>query len=425
VNDDGDLVLRMHGGEVRQRRAAVFEQGAGGERPVAARYVMTGDGEVGFDLGEYDRARPLVIDPALVYATYFSGGGGVDLVNDVAVDPTGAAYATDETNSLFFPTTSGVFDPGYNGQTDAFVTKFTPDGSAVHYSTYLGGTGRDFGMCIAVNGVGGVFVTGAASQLFFPTTPNAFDTTYNGGSSDTFVLQLTQEGSSLIYSTYLGGPGADVGCDIALAPINVAHVTGRTTSAAFPTTAGAFDTSYNGGAEDAFVAKLSLTASELLYSTFLGGGGGDAGCAIVDGLPEHGHANPLAPLCQHEALPGGRHRPEIVMGRNEVRHVAVTRDLLDAEQCRTNTVANRHIAVPALTPTLTERQQRLSPGRNAALHQVPPARKVTLAPMAASSSGRVADATARRPGASLGRRPNGTRIAMRPAWESSPVWLGN
>ena len=147
------------------------------------------------------------------------------------------------------------------------------------YSTYLGGIYEDHGNSIAVDGAGNAYVTGYCSE-YFPTTAGAFDTTYNGGFSDAFVTKLDPSGAALVYSTYLGGSGdngsgEDYGYGIALDGAGSAYLTGTTTSADFPTTAGAFDTTYNGNT-DAFVTKLDASGAALGYSTYLGAGGDDA-----------------------------------------------------------------------------------------------------------------------------------------------------
>jgi len=221
---------------------------------------------------------------ALTYAT-FLGGSESDSGNAIAVDISGAAYVTGHTSSSDFPTTSGAFDTSFNGSAytgDAFVIKLNADGSALDYSTFLGGSAFDDGEDIAIDSSGAAYVTGITESFSFPTTSAAFDTSFNG-SGDAFVVKLNAAGSALDYSTFLGGSGfnEDEGWGITIDPSGAAYVIGTTVSSDFPTTPGAFDTSFNGGTDyqggDAFVAKLNAAGSALTYSTFLGGSGDDWG----------------------------------------------------------------------------------------------------------------------------------------------------
>ena len=197
---------------------------------------------------------------------------------------TGSAFSTD------FPTTPGAFQSSFGGVRDAFVTKLNPTGSTLVYSTYLGGTGDDGGVSIAVDTAGSAYVSGFA-QAGFPTTTAAFQPGFGGGPYDAFVTKLGSTGSALVYSTYLGGSGDDeVFGGLAVDASGNAYVTGFTTSANFPTTPGAFQTTFGGagplGFGDAFVTKLNPTGSALIYSTYLGGSGDDFASRIaVDVLP--------------------------------------------------------------------------------------------------------------------------------------------
>src|SRR5438445_3692390 len=173
----------------------------------------------------------------------------------------------------------GAFDTTFGGTVDAFVTKLNATGSALAYSTYLGGSGVDVGNGIAVDTLGNAYVTGFTGSTDFPTTTGAFDTTL-GGTADAFVTKLDATGAALGYSTYLGGSSFDEGFGIALDTLGNAYVTGDTRSADFPTTTGAFDTTL-GGTSDAFVTKLNATGAALAYSTYLGGSSGDEGRGIA------------------------------------------------------------------------------------------------------------------------------------------------
>ncbi len=217
----------------------------------------------------------------LVYSTYL-GGSGSDYGHGIAVDADGNAYVTGTTDSGNFPTTTRAFQPTLSGSSDAFVTKLDPTGSALVYSTYLGGSDSDWGYGIAVDADRDAFVTGTTFSGNFPTAARAFQPTLSG-SSDAFVTKLDPTGSALVYSTHLGGSGGEVGYGIAVDADCSAYVTGATRSIDFPTTPGAFQSTPgdSGGFGDAFVTKLHATGSALVYSSFLGGSGGEGGYGIA------------------------------------------------------------------------------------------------------------------------------------------------
>lgn len=207
---------------------------------------------------------------ALVYSTFF-GGSSSDQATGIALAPSGNAYVTGVTSSTNLPTTFGAFDNFLGGSGDAFVMKLNTTGSGVFYSTYLGGSASDVGFGIAIDAAGLAYVTGYATSFDFPVTSSAFDRFFGGG-VDVFVTKLNASGTRLVYSTFLGGSGFDVGFAIAVDGLGQAHVTGHTNSSTFPTTFGAFDTVYaRMGVADAFLTKLSASGSTLSYSSYLGG----------------------------------------------------------------------------------------------------------------------------------------------------------
>ena len=205
---------------------------------------------------------------ALVYST-FLGGDWQDWGNAIALDDAGRATVTGMTGSNNFPTTAGAFDPATTGTSDIFIARLSADGSALSYSTYLGGSGSDWCQAITVDGAGRATLTGWTGSSDFPTTPGAFDPSHNGG-GDVFVVRLNAAGSGLTYATFLGGGDWEGANAIAVDEAGNAYVTGNTASSDFPTTAGAFDPSYN-GAGDSFAVKLNAAGSSLLFATFLGG----------------------------------------------------------------------------------------------------------------------------------------------------------
>jgi len=328
----GDLLIDASAGvRLTEQMPEAWQIGADGvQHTVMAHYALTEDGAAQFTVGEYNHAQPLVIDPGLIYSTYL-GGSGYDSGSAIAVDSSGSAYVTGSTTSANFPTTVGAFqttfgglfvsklnaagsglaystylggssyDSGYGiavdssgsayvtglthsanfpitvgafqttfgSNNDAFVSKLNPAGSALIYSTYLGGSSNDQGSAIAVDSTGSAYVTGSTGSANFPITAGAFQPTFVGG-VDAFVSKLNPAGSALVYSTYLGGSSTDNGQGIAVDSSGSAYITGFTSSANFPITAGAFQTNL-GVPYDAFVSKLNATGNVLTYSTHLGG----------------------------------------------------------------------------------------------------------------------------------------------------------
>jgi len=262
----GELIVSTVLGELRDGKPISYQD----KKQAECAFVQRGPLSFGFGCEGRDPSRPLVIDP-LVYST-FLGGHDFEYGVDIAVDSSGSAYVTGHTSSADFPATPGSFDTTYN-VSDAFAAKLDATGGVLVYATFLGGDGVDESLGVAVDSSGNVFVTGDTESTNFPTTPGSFDTTYNGGFNDAFAAKLDASGSVLVYATFLGGGDYDWGRSIAIDSSGSAYVAGHTHSADFPTTPGSFDTTYNGGFNDAFAAKLDATGNTLLYATFLGGGG--------------------------------------------------------------------------------------------------------------------------------------------------------
>ncbi len=279
LDAEGGLVIETEAGVMKQSKPFTFQEADGVRSVVSSQWSVVrnfvkGGGQkfsAKYTLGEYDRSKPLTIDP-LAYST-FIGGSSFDDAVKIVVDGAGNAYLTGRTFSTAFPTTPGVIDTTYNGGGDAFVAKLNAAGSGLAYSTFIGGSSSDYGYSIAVDTSGNAFVTGETNSPSFPTTAGAFDTTHNGG-TDAFAAKLNPTGSALLYSTFVGGGADDYGYGIAVDAAGNAFVTGSSISPTFPTTAGAFDTTHNGGF-DAFVTKLNAAGSALAYSTFIGGSASD------------------------------------------------------------------------------------------------------------------------------------------------------
>jgi streptogramin lyase/uncharacterized protein YegL len=208
----------------------------------------------------------------LVYSTFLGGSGG-DTAGGIAIDTQGRATIAGFTDSGNFPTVPGSFDTSPNGLLDAFVARLNSAGSALEYATFLGGAGTDGCQTVAVDSAGRAYVAGWTESPSFPTTPDAFDRSHNGD-SDAFVLRLNSAGSSLEFSTFLGGTAWDKATAVAVDAGGRAYAGGYGYSDDFPTTPGAFDRSQNGN-RDGFVARLNSTGSGLEYGSYLGGTNGD------------------------------------------------------------------------------------------------------------------------------------------------------
>jgi Beta-propeller repeat len=279
LDTQGGLVLNINGNEIRLQKPRIHQEIDGSRREISGSYSFKNKQEVSFEIDTYDTSKPLVIDPTLSYSTYIGGSFGYG----IAADAAGNVYVTGQAGD--FPTTAGAFQtvrPSPYGS--GFVTKLNPTGSALIYSTYLGGTSDTDAYAIAVDAAGNAYVVGYAGPGF-PTTPGAFQTADKSKipSINAFVTKLNPTGSALVYSTYVGGSMWDAANAIALDATGNAYVTGSTASSDFPTTLGAFQPIYRASAQsrNAFVTKLNADGTALLYSTFLGGSNWDQGNGIA------------------------------------------------------------------------------------------------------------------------------------------------
>jgi hypothetical protein len=344
VNAQGQLEVSTPAGQFQEERPYAYQELADRQVEIPSAYRLESANTYRFELGAYDPTRPLVVDPVTLAYFFQFGGSNSDDGNSVAVGSFGTVYVTGETYSSDFPATSGplnsytfggdafvakvnssgtaliyaaflggscgdsgagiaVDSAGYayvagrtcssnfpvyvgpdlthNGAYDAFAVKLNLTGTALVYSGFIGGSALngDFGYGIALDALRNAYVTGSTYSSDFPTTSAAYDRTFNGG-RDAFVAKVRADGSGLVYSTFLGGSENDDGKGIAVDSSGNAYVTGPTASSNFPATAGAYDTSHNGGS-DAFVAKLDKNGSNLVYASFLGGSVFDGGNGIA------------------------------------------------------------------------------------------------------------------------------------------------
>lgn len=344
VNERGELEIETKKEVLREEAPLSFQIINGQRVKIESEYILDKDNTIRFKVGEYEKKEELVIDPELIYSTYlggiwedsvraitvdgegnayvtgltdssdfptipgsydtsigvadvfitkidasgtsllystFLGGSDQDLSWGIAVDGEGSAYVTGRTASTDFPTTSGAFDTSLDGLTDAFVTKVSPKGTDLEYSTYLGGSHQERAEGIACDGNGDAYVTGRTASSDFPITPDAYSKIFNGPNFDAFITKIDSKGTDLLFSTFLGGSFHDYATAIAIDTEGNVFVTGYTWSSDFPTTPGSFDTTFNGGIHDAFITKMNSKGTDLFYSTYLGGSDEDSGQSIA------------------------------------------------------------------------------------------------------------------------------------------------
>jgi hypothetical protein len=269
VSPDGGLTLQGKRGRIGFHAPLLYQTVNGRREPVPGRFELRANNTVGFRVGSYRHDQALVIDPVLVYSTYL-GGSTADEVNGIALDSNGNAYLTGQTNSADFPVTTGAYqsENKTNGRGTVFVSKLNPTGTALVYSTFLGGSQQDIAYAIAVDSGGNAYVGGNSGSADFPTTADAFQTTNVGERG--FVAKLNPTGTALVYSTFLGGSSHDVVKAIQVDSAGSAYVAGTTFSSNFPVTSGAFQISNKDG-HTVFLAKLNGAGSALDFATLLGG----------------------------------------------------------------------------------------------------------------------------------------------------------
>ena len=302
IGSQEELILAVGGSEIRQPAPVIYQIINGERRAISGGYRLVDARTLAFAVGKYDQKLPLVIDPLLSFSTYF-GGNSSDTAWSVALDTNGFIYVAGQTLSTHMSATNtapfstpGAFQTNFAGgglTGDAFVAEFDNQGSNLIYLTYLGGSADDGAVGITVDTAGDAYVTGFTDSKDFPLK-NAIYTNIGGVSNprlgvyptDAFVAELNAGGSNLVYSTYLGGESMDGGSGIALDSSNNAYITGYTYSTNFPTTPNAFQKQlacpnsiyFNA---NAFVAEISASGTNLLYSSYFGGTNFDEGQGIA------------------------------------------------------------------------------------------------------------------------------------------------
>src|SRR5579883_261171 len=327
----GDLVLKAAWGEVRHRKPRIYQIVRGKRSEIGGHFAIRGPKEAGFEIDRYDNGNTLVIDPAITYGT-FIGGSSAESAWALAADSAGSAYVAGETwlasamapfaflvklnpsgttllyvdyfggksrssargvgfdsggnvyitgftYSPDFPVTAGAYRSSSLGTANAFVVKVSASGSALVYSTLIGGAGANFAAGIAVDALGSAYIAGYTSSVALPVTSGALQKSYSGGMQDAFVAKLNSHGSGLIYCTYLGGAGNEIANGIAVDSAGQVHVVGYTDSTDFATTNPLY--SKAAGQGDAFIAKLTANGDALVFATYLGGRLPDIATAVA------------------------------------------------------------------------------------------------------------------------------------------------
>ena len=301
VAANGDLVLTVDGGEVRFEAPHIYQNTSAGTQAVAGSFVLSSDHQVAFRVGAYDRSRALVIDPVLTFSTYL-GGSGSESCNAIVAPPAGfvphcpsiavdsasriyVAGATNNTAGFPVPGSGASSDGPLGGSADVFLVRFNSTGSALDYTTFVGGSGLDYPTGVGVDGGFNVYVTGTTDSGNFPVSASAFQSI--PGSANTnhvFFSKFDSSGSVNLYSTYLSGTtGADSASALAVDKLGEAYIFGTTSSSDFPVTGGALQGTA-AATNQFFFSKLDPGANgsaSLLYSTFFGGSVPSSG--VVDG----------------------------------------------------------------------------------------------------------------------------------------------
>jgi hypothetical protein len=271
LDSGGNLVLHTAGGDVVEHAPVLYQEASGIRHAVAGNYVIEANGQVGFQVGAYDTTRTLTIDPVLTYSTYL-GGSNDEAAVDIVVNSAGEAYFVGNTKSTNFPIVDGYQSSMGSASQVGFIAKLNAAGTALVYSTFLGGDGASRVSGIALDSSDNAYVVGDTSSTNFPTLNAIQSINSNRFGTTGFVTKLNAAGSALVYSTYLGGNGQvipDYVYNVAVDSLGNAYVVGDTGSTNFPTV-NAIQPS-KPGSSSGFVAEIDATGSSLVFSTYLGG----------------------------------------------------------------------------------------------------------------------------------------------------------
>jgi uncharacterized protein (TIGR03437 family) len=279
IDGNGDLLITTATGTLRQQRPLIYQEIGGRRRPVHGGYRLDGRSGIRFEVARYDARRALVIDPVLTFGSYLGSSGDEDSFGALAVDATGAIYLGGQSVKLpnlpaDFPVTPGAYQQNSRSNADAVLTKISPDGSRLVYSTYLGGQLSDTINGVAVHTDGTLYFCGTTFSNNFPVTAGAFQATFGGGNADAFVGRLSANGSELVFSTFVGGAGVDTCTDVVLSLPQRLTIGLTTDSAGLRTSANAAQ-AQKSTAQDLYFLSLNADGTTLVNATYLGGTGVD------------------------------------------------------------------------------------------------------------------------------------------------------
>ena len=284
IAPNGDLLLHTASGVLRQKRPVLYQ----GKQQIAGNFIRKGKNRVAFSVGQYNKAKPLVIDPVLIFSTYLAGNQD-DQLNGMAVDPQGNIYVTGSTKSTNFPRRNGfVNSTDTRGNFDAYVVKFNAAGTGVVFASFFGGNRDDIAQAVGVDSAGNVYVAGTTNSPDMPVSAGAYQTKNAGGflegdegtlKGDVFLFKLRPDGSAIDWGTYFGGSLAESLSKMIIDRDGSPVLFGNTGGANFPVTPNAIQPAANGRG-DAFITKFSAKGNAILYSTFWGGSGPDDAGAI-------------------------------------------------------------------------------------------------------------------------------------------------
>ncbi|MBQ7735826.1 MAG: gliding motility-associated C-terminal domain-containing protein [Bacteroidales bacterium] len=309
VVSKGNLIVSTSVMQVVELQPFAYQEDANGLRETVPCRYKVNRRRLTFEVGSYDPTRPLVIDPVLIFSSY-SGSTADNWGYTATYDKEGNLYSGGNVFGVGYPVSTGPFQIDFaGGSTDIAISKFDVGGSFLHFSTYLGGTGTEVPHSLVVNDNNELYVLGTTSSSDFPVTPDAFDTTFNGGEpyvltstvrftegSDIIIAKFNDTGTSLLGATYVGGSNNDGLNTVTSLRKNYAdeargeiiidghsnvYVASCTQSWDFPVTISAFDTAFHGGNQDACIIKFNHNLTNIIWCSYLGGMGDDAAYSIV------------------------------------------------------------------------------------------------------------------------------------------------
>jgi hypothetical protein len=288
VTAQGDLLVECAGGQLVQKRPFLYQRdpSTGTRRQIDGRYLQMADGAVGLSVSGYDRAEPLVVDPYLIYSSFW-GGEAADQVNAVKIDAHGLLYVVGRTETSDLLATANAYSSGNlsTGTNAVFIMVLdTTNNFALDYLSYLGGTGENDPSAMDLDASGNIYIVGETVAPDFPmVSTTSLQNTLPSTTDSVFVVEFNPALTSvlqLVYSTFLGGSLTNLANDVKVDPSGNIYVIGSTTSTDFPITDGAYSGILS-GIQNAFLCEINTSLTTAAYSTYLGGEGTDTGNTLA------------------------------------------------------------------------------------------------------------------------------------------------